>query len=228
MFGSMLLSTDVGERLSEALSPEKVSLFGTKILVNPGFYTAFAVSVILITVAVILRLTVIKNLKRVPGKIQAALETFVGGFSKMAEGAYGGFVGGYITVAALYICVGTLVELLGFRPIMADLNACLAMGVSTFGLIFFFGFKSHGKKRFKRFLNPINLITDLAVPVSMSFRLFGSIVSGMLIMELCYSFMFTSIVIPVFVSVITTLFHALIQAYIFATLSSLFIAEAAE
>lgn len=228
MFVSLLSAPDVGERLSEALSPEKVSLFGTKIMVNPSFYTAFAVSVIFIAVAAVLRLTVVKNMKRVPGRIQAALETVVGGFSKMAEGEYGGFVGGYVMVAALYIGAGTLVELLGFRPIMADLNACLAMGITTFGLIFFFGFKSHGVRRFKRFLNPINLITDLAVPVSMSFRLFGSIVSGMLIMELVYSFMFTSFVVPVLVSVITTLFHAFIQAYIFATLSTLFIAEAAE
>ncbi len=228
MFNSLLLAEEVGDRLSEALSPEKVSLFGTDIMVNPSFYTAFAVSVFLILIAVILRLTVIRHMKNVPGKIQGILETIVGGFSNMAEGKYGNFVGGYILVAALYVGLGTLVELFGFRPIMADLNACLAMGISTFGLIFFFGFKSHGVKRFKHYLNPINLITDLAVPVSMSFRLFGSIVSGLLIMELCYSFVFTSYVVPVAVSVITTLFHAFIQAYIFATLSTLFIAEAAE
>ena len=80
----------------------------------------------------------------------------------------------------------------------------------------------------RHFLNPINIVTDLAVPVSMGFRLFGSIMSGMLIMEMVYGFLFTSFVVPVFVSVVTTLFHALIQAYVFATLTSLFVAEATE
>ncbi|MGN1042004.1 MAG: F0F1 ATP synthase subunit A [Christensenellales bacterium] len=224
----LLSATDVNERLSEALSPQKVNLFGTGIMVNPSFFTALAVSAILIIVAVILRLTVIRRLKDVPGKVQTVLETFVGGFSKMADGKYSGAIGGYIAVTALYIGVGTLVELLGFRPVMADLNACVAMGVSCFGLIFFFGFKAKGKKRFKHYLNPINIVTDLAVPVSLSFRLFGSIMSGLLITELVYSFLFTSFVVPVIVSVITTLFHAFIQAYIFATLSTLFIAEATD
>ncbi|MBR1746707.1 MAG: F0F1 ATP synthase subunit A [Clostridia bacterium] len=228
MFQSFLAADDIGERLGKALTPQKVSWFGTDIMVNPSYYTGFAVMAILVVAAIILRLTVVRHMKRVPGKVQSVLELIVGGFSKMAEGEYGGFVGAYIMVAAIYVCLGTLVELLGFRPIMADLNACLALGISTFGLIFFFGFKKKGLARFKHFANPINIITDLAVPVSMSFRLFGSIVSGLLISELIYSFMFTSFVFPVIVSVITTLFHALIQAYVFATLSTLFIQEATE
>lgn len=224
---SLIAADNIGDRLSEALSPERVSLFGSKVMVNPSFYTGFAVMLILVIAAVILRLTVVKNMKRVPGKVQGILEMFVGGFSKMAEGGYG-FVGCYIMVAAIYIGLGTLVELLGFRPIMADLNACFAMGISTFGLIFFYGFKARGAKRFKHYLNPINIVTDVAVPVSMSFRLYGSIMSGMIIMELIYSMLYTSFVVPVLVSVITTLFHAFIQAYVFATLSTLFIQEATE
>lgn len=224
---TLLLASDLGERLAEALSPEKVSWFGTDIKVNPSYYTGFAVMVLLVLIAVVLRLTVVRKLKRVPGKVQTILETFVGGFSNMATGTPS-FVGAYIFIAALYISIGTLVELLGFRPIMADLNATLAMGVSTFGIIFFYGFKAHGFGRLKHFLNPINIVTDLAVPVSMSFRLFGSITSGMLIMELIYGMLFTSFVVPAIVSVLTTLFHALIQAYIFAQLTILFVQEATE
>ena len=228
MFGRLLAETDIGDKLAEALTPEKVSWFGTSIKVNPSYYTGFVVVCILILAAVILRLTVVRKMKRVPGKAQTILEILVGGFSRMAQGEYAGFLGAYIMVASLYIGLGTLVELFGFRPIMADLNACFSMGVSTFLVIFFFGFKKHRVGRLKHFLNPINIVTDLAVPVSMSFRLFGSIMSGMLIMELVYSFLFTSFVVPVLVSVLTTLFHALIQAYIFATLTTLFVAEATE
>lgn len=225
---NLLMANEISERLSKVLSPDKVSLFGTKIMVNPSFYSGFAVMLILVAIAVILRFTVVNRMKNTPGTVQKIVEMVVGGFNKMAVGKYENFIGCYIMIAALYIGLGTLIELLGFRPIMSDLNACVAMGISTFILINYYGFKAHGVQRFKHFANPINIITDVAVPVSMSFRLFGSIVSGLLIMELLYSYLLTSIVVPVLVSVITTLFHALIQSYIFATLSSLFIYEAVE
>ncbi len=228
MFNTILLANEASERLSRVLNPEKVSLFGTKIMVNPTFYSAFVVMLILVAAAIILRLTVIRRMKNVPGKIQKLLEMLVGGFGKMAEGKYGNFVGCYILIAAIYIGLGTLIELFGFRPIMSDINACVTMGLSTFFLINYYGFREKKLKRLKHFLNPINLITDVAVPVSMSFRLFGSIVSGVLITELVYSFIITSFVVPALISVITTLFHALIQSYVFATLSSLFIQEAVE
>lgn len=225
---NLLMANEVSERLSKVLSPDKVSLFGTKIMVNPSFYSGFVVMLILVIIAVILRFTVVNKLKNIPNGVQKVLEMMVGGFNKMATGKYDNFIGCYIMIAATYICIGTLIELLGFRPIMSDINACVGMGVTTFILINYYGFKSHGTKRFKHFLNPINIITDMAVPVSMSFRLFGSIVSGFLITELIYSYLLTSFVVPVIISVITTLFHAFIQSYIFATLSSLFIYEAVE
>lgn len=228
MYSAIIMATEASERLSKVLSPDKVSLFGTKIMVNPTFYSAFAVMLILVIAAIIIRLTIIRKLKNVPGKVQKILEMLVGGFGKMAEGKYENFVGCYILIAALYIGLGTLIELFGFRPIMSDINACVTMGLSTFFLINFYGFRARGFKRLKHFINPVNLLTDVAVPVSMSFRLFGSIVSGVLITELVYSFILTSFVIPVVISVITTLFHAFIQSYIFATLSSLFIKEAIE
>ena len=64
MSGVLLAANDVNERLTETLSPEKVSLFGTSVMVNPSFYTALAVSAILIIAAVILRLTVVKRRSR--------------------------------------------------------------------------------------------------------------------------------------------------------------------
>ncbi len=228
MNSNLFQTEGVSEHLAEALSPEKVSFFGSKIMVNPSYYSGFAVMLILVVLAIILRCTVIKNMKNTPNKIQMVLESLVKTFSSMADGKYNSSVGCYIMVAAIYICLGTLIELFGFRPIFADLNACVSMGVSTFILIFFFGIKEKKGRRFLHYINPINILTDIAVPVSMSFRLFGSIVSGLLIIELIYSYLILSFGVPVLVSVITTLFHALIQSYIFAVLSSLFIGEATE
>ena len=45
-------------------------------------------------------------------------------------------------------------------------------------------------------------------------------------MELVYSYIYLSFVLPAALSVIFTLFHAFMQAYVFAMLSSLFFGEA--
>lgn len=230
MISSILCGETSGERLARALLPEKVKIFGLE--VGPSLFTAVGVTIFLLILCLILRLTVIKKMKMVPTKFQMVLEMIVGFFDRAAKEStheYSGFIGPYMMASATFICIGTLVELLGLRPALADINACLALGLSTFIIINFFGFKKKGVGgRMKRYLNPINIITDMAVPVSLSFRLFGSIVSGLLMMELIYSYLALSFVLPAFLSVLTTLFHALIQAYIFSTLTSLFVGEAIE
>lgn len=229
MFGFMLAES-VGERLAEALLPEPVRLFGD-LSVNPSYFTAVGVTLFLILVAALIRIFFIPKFKEVPSAFQLFLESIVNFFDKLAHDTAhdtANFVGPYIFTAAVYICIGTLVELFGIRPAFADINTCISMGFMTFVIINFFGAKKKKWRRATRYLNPINIMTDLAVPVSLSIRLFGSIVSGLLIMELVYSYIAMSFAIPAVLSVITTLFHALIQAYIFATLTSLFVGEAIE
>ncbi len=228
---SLFIGATVGERLTEALLPKKIKIIGN-FCVGPSMFTAFGVTIGILIVCLILRLTVIKRLKTVPKKPQMMLEMIVGMFDKVAKetsNGYAGFMGPYIFAAAAFISISTLVELLGIRPALGDINACIALGISSFIIIHFFGAKKLGiPRRAKRLLNPINIITDVAVPISLSFRLFGSIVSGMLIMELIYSYIHLSFVLPAAISLITTIFHAVVQAYIFITLSSLFVSEAME
>ena len=86
------------------------------------------------------------------------------------------------------------------------------------------------KKKFKRLLhyaNPINLVTDGVVPFSLALRMFGSVFSGYLIMHLIYSLPFP-IGYPIIGNVIFTMFHALMQSYVFIMLSMCFVSEAIE
>ena len=62
----------------------------------------------------------------------------------------------------------------------------------------------------------------------MSFRLFGALLSGLLVTELVYYYVGLSFVLPVVVGVLFTLLHALIQTYVLATLVSIFYGEAVE
>ena len=55
-------------------------------------------------------------------------------------------------------------------------------------------------------------LKDFSLPISMSFRLFGALLSGLLVTELVYYYINLSFVLPVVVGVMFTLLHALIQA----------------
>ena len=65
-------------------------------------------------------------------------------------------------------------------------------------------------------------LKEYSLPISMSFRLFGALLSGALVTELVYYYTSLSYVLPVLVGVLFTLLHALIQAYVLTMLTSLF------
>ena len=62
----------------------------------------------------------------------------------------------------------------------------------------------------------------------MSFRLFGALLSGLLVTELIYYYIQLSFVLPVLVAVLFTLLHALIQSYVLTMLTALFYGEVSE
>lgn len=216
--------------VKHALEPELVSFFG--IMVNPSFYTTLIVAGILILAALIIRTFVIPKFKTIPGKFQSILELMISYFEKSSKTQvhkHAGIIGPYTCITAVFIALSTLIELFGIRPAFADINTCFAFGLSTFFLIHYCGVREHGiGGRLKRYINPINLLTDISIPLSLSLRLFGSIMSGFIIMELVYSSIATSIITPALVSIITTFFHAGIQAFLFATLTNIFVGEAVE
>jgi F-type H+-transporting ATPase subunit a len=72
------------------------------------------------------------------------------------------------------------------------------------------------------------LMTSMAAPVSLACRLFGNILGGFIVMELLYSVLYLRFGIPAFLSIYFSLFHTLMQTFIFITLSLTFIDEVLE
>ena len=70
-------------------------------------------------------------------------------------------------------------------------------------------------------------LKEFSLPISMSFRLFGALLSGLLVTELVYYYVTLSFVLPVVVAVLFTLLHALIQTYVLTMLTALFYGEVA-
>ncbi|MBQ6042577.1 MAG: F0F1 ATP synthase subunit A [Clostridia bacterium] len=213
----------------------KINLFGLEI--NPGLISAFAVTAVLLIAALIIRLFVLPRFRTVPGKFQAVIEKAVDLFSGMAKNNSPhrtGFVAAYIFSAGTYIFFGTLFELFGIQAVtthgesvalpapLADINGALAMGFISFFVILGAGLFANGPK------GALRVLKDFSLPISMSFRLFGALLSGLLVTELVYYFSFLSFVVPVLVGVVFTLLHAVIQAYVLTTLVSIFYGEAVE
>ena len=223
------------DSLKEIIFPKTAgTIFGLP--VNESVVSGFLVVALVSIFAVIVRIFFIPKFKFVPSGFQLFLEWIVGIFSKMSKSLtkFGKLLGPFCFAAATYICFGVLIELFGYRPAIADLNAGYALALSTFVLLNVFALKQRKLKgRIKYyfepvfFVAPVKFISEISIPFSMTFRLFGSILSGLVIMELLYIVLWW-IPIAGILSLFFTVFHAVIQAYIFTMLSLVFIAEATE
>ena len=144
------------------------------------------------------------------------------------------FLGAYLFAAGAYIFVGTLSELLGLQAVtvhghpitlpapLSDVNAAIAMGTLSYLVILSGGVAANGLGGVGKTLK------EFSLPISMSFRLFGALLSGLLVTELVYYYVALSFVLPVVVGVLFTLLHALIQTYVLTMLTALYYGEVSE
>lgn len=214
----------------------KIDLFGIT-EVNPGVVSAFSVTAILFVFALIVRIFVIPKFTIIPGRFQLFLEQGVGLFDGLAKSNSphrNKFLGAYVFTAGIYIFMSTMFEMLGFQAIttegasvtlpapLSDINGAIGLGVLSYMIILSGGIVGNGFKGIG------NTLKDFSLPISMSFRLFGALLSGALVTELVYYYLSLSFVLPVFVGVMFTLLHAVIQAYVLTMLTALFYGEVSE
>ncbi|WP_338970008.1 F0F1 ATP synthase subunit A [Spiroplasma endosymbiont of Labia minor] len=89
----------------------------------------------------------------------------------------------------LYIVVSSVISLIGVEPLTSSYTVTFCMGFATFIGIYYFGLRYQKLRFFKKFLNPLELITQFVPLISISFRLFGNILGGSIILGLLYSFL---------------------------------------
>lgn len=214
----------------------KISFLGIKD-VNPAFISAVTITCIVLLFALCVRIFVIPRFKYIPGKFQLVIEQWVGFFDGLAKSNSphkSGFLGAYIFGAGSYIFISTLFELFGFQGVttkgvpialpapLSDINAAIALGCLSYLIILSGGIAANKLRGVGRTLK------DFSLPISMSFRLFGALLSGLLVTELVYYSIQLSFVLPVIVGIMFTLLHALIQTYVLTMLTALFYGEVTE
>lgn len=133
-----------------------------------------------------------------------------------------------------FILISNFSGLLGLRPPTADYGVTLPLGLATFTLIHYNKLKH---KKLKGALAelcdpwpiwaPINIIGYIAVPVSLSLRLFANVLSGVVMMALVYGLLrVIAIGWPAVLHVYFDLFSGAIQTYVFCMLTMTYLSDA--
>ena len=202
--------------------------------INTTHVAMLLVSIFIIIMAVIARVKINKvKPDDTPGMFQNAIEIIVEMLGTMVDGIMGKnankFVN-YISTLFLFIIISNISGLFGLRPPTADYGVTLCLGLITFILVQFNVIKKNKVVHFAAlfqpiwFLFPINLIGEFAVPLSLSLRLFGNVMSGTVLMGLIYDLLkpFT-IAYPAVLHAYFDLFSGCIQAYVFCMLTMVYV-----
>lgn len=231
-----------------------INIGGIEIWITESMINSWIICGVLILAALVVR-RAIKNPSKIPKGIQNVAEFLVDALDNFAISTmgrhgkkFGSFYGSMIifimlcNISGLFLgpnigepAIGEPKILIDFmRPPTADFALTFALALITFMMIQGFGIKEKGVfKWLKGFtepmwpLTPLNIIGELANPISLSFRLFGNILGGTIIMGLYYNLpWFTLIGIPVALHFYFDIFAGLLQAFIFVMLSMTFVSSA--
>lgn len=180
-----------------------------------------------------------KHATEVPDTFQNIVELVVEKLDGMVENSMGHnakYFANYVGTIFCFILLSNISGLLGLRPPTADFGTTFALALMTFSIITFQKFKhQHVSGVLKGlcdpwpFWAPINLIGDVAVPISMSLRLFANVLSGVVIEALVYTLLSKiAIAWPAALHVYFDLFSGAIQTYVFCMLTMTYVNQAIE
>lgn len=154
------------------------------------------------------------------------------------------FIAAILGLSAL----SSLLSLFGLFPPTSDINVVAGWAILVFALITYYKFKCGPLQYVKSFcdpplLAPLNIISEVATPISMAFRHYGNVLSGTVISVLVAAglqglsslilgwlpgflgeFPLLQIGLPAILSIYFDIFSGCLQAYIFAMLTMLYVA----
>ena len=221
-----------------------LEIFGIEVWITETLVNMWIVMAIMIGLAIVIRIKLylnkkadpdayINNPKGLQNVIETIVETF-DGFVRKTAGDRLAYLGHWFFTVFFFILFSNFSGIL-LRPPTADWTVTFAMALATFILIQAMGLKYRPKAYLKSFFQPIflffplNVIGELARPVSLSFRLFGNILGGAIILGLIYGIapVVARFIFPVALHIYFDLAMGFLQTYIFTVLSLSFIGSMA-
>lgn len=245
---------------------EGVSITGPRILVEFSFFGLFDVSITQTTLSSFLVMLLLilaswrlgKHLTKRPGRRQVVVEKGVSALYHMVGDTMGYHNLRFAPYIGALFCssvCGTLISLFGgvFRSTTADLSTTVTWALMTSVMVWYQNIKANGflgwLKGFTEpvvVMTPMNIISEIAQPISMSFRHFGNIAGGGVLTTLIYAALsaLSSLVfgwipnqiisaipifqvgLPAFLSIYFDLFSGCIQALVFCMLTMVYVGSA--
>ncbi len=222
-----------------------IHIGGTDIsFTNSALFMTFAVAA---TAALFLGATRARTM--VPGRLQSTAELlyeFVAGMVKENTGAEGMKYFPFVFTLFMFILFGNVLGLMPYGfTFTSHIIVTAAMAVFIFLAVTIIGFARHGLHFFSLFvppgaplgiaivLAPLELFSYLIRPVSMSLRLFANMLAGHVLLKVLAGFIISLGlvfgVVPflaVFAVTLLEIMVALIQAYVFALLTCIYLNDA--
>ena len=229
----------------------------TSIFTMKNLITQTTVSILAVTIAlIILACVVTKGLKKRPGKLQVVAEKLVNMLYGLVEDTMGKHnlkFAPYIGTLFLTSIFSTLIGMTQiFRSATADLSVTAAWALVTIIMVWYNNIKNFGLKTWLKgftepivVMTPMNIISEIATPVSMAFRHFGNVAGGSVLTALIYAALaalsrfvfgwipgfistipFFQVGIPAFLSIYFDLFSGFVQALVFSLLTMIYVGGA--
>ncbi len=199
-----------------------------------------------------------RNLKKRPGRVQVVVEKLITMLYNLVEdtmGKHNLVFAPYIGTLFLSSIFGTLIGMTQiFRSTTGDLSVTLAWAIVTSLLVWYHNIKNFGFKAWLKgftepivVMTPMNIVSEIAQPISMAFRHFGNVAGGSVLTSLIYgalaaltSFVFSwlpeaavaafppifQVGIPAFLSIYFDLFSGFVQALVFSLLTMVYVGAA--
>lgn len=229
-------------------------IFGVSVSITQTVLSSFLVMVVLL----ILSWRLGKGLQKRPTRRQVLVEKGVSVLYNLVEDTMGKHNSHFTPFIGALFCssvFGTLISLFGgvFRSATADLSTTITWALIVTVMVWYNNIKRNGffgwLKGFAEpvaVMTPMNIMSEIAQPISMSFRHFGNIAGGGVLTTMIYgalaagsslilswipneiikSIPFLQVGIPAFLSIYFDLFTGFIQALVFCMLTMVYVGAA--
>ena len=220
--------------------------------ITQSVLTLFIASILLIVLALVIR----KGLKKRPGGFQVVVEKLVNMLYGLVEETMGKHNLKFAPYIGTLFLSSIFCTLLGMTQVLrsatADLSVTLAWALVTTGLVWFWNIKNFGFKSWLKgftepivVMTPMNIVSEIAQPISLAFRHFGNVAGGSVLTSLIYIALgtltnlvfgwlpgllgeipFLQVGIPAFLSIYFDLFSGFVQALVFSLLTMVYVGAA--
>jgi len=208
-------------------------------LENPYIPAHVAYALFLAICLTLLAFLATRRLQVYPGGLQNVLEVVIGGFDSLINeimGHHGRKYFPLIATLGIFIFLSNVMgSFPGFKSPTSDINTTAAMAIVVFLSTHVVGIKTHGIKYVKQFVGPvwwlaplmipIEIVSHLSRPLSLSFRLFGNMKGGDLVLIVLLILVPLLVPLPMMA---LKLFVYVVQTLVFVLLAMMYIASAAE